>query len=138
MFDRTPFAAQAVWLGAALLHAGVDLHLALAGVESPAEAGEKTTFTRFVGSRTDTPVTSPADVARWVKAVKPPAYGRAWHDELRFENLKAAGAQLVWGAEISYAPYSPTVERREVWAHRSEAYGWVTVSLGPRCSLRYS
>lgn len=132
VFDRTPEAAQAVWLGAALLHAGVDLDLALAGVESLIGAAEKTTFTRFVGIRTHTQVTSTADLARWVKAVKPPAYGKVWHDELRLENIKAAGAELVWGAEINYAPYSPVVERREVWAHDSEAYGWVTTSLSLR------
>jgi hypothetical protein len=55
-----------------------------------------------------------------------------WHDELRFERLKAAGAELVWGAEINYTPHSPAVERREVWAKGAEAYGWVTTSLGLR------
>jgi SAM-dependent methyltransferase len=128
-FDRTPYAAQAVWLGAALLHGGVDLDLAQAGTESIIEDGQAATFTRLAGTRTDTPATSTADLARWLKAVKPPAYGTVWHDELRFEKLKAAGAELVWGAEINYAPYSPTVERREVWAHHAEAYGWVTTSL---------
>jgi len=132
VFDRTPYAAQAVWLGAALLHAGIDLDLVLAGVEPIVEAGENTTFTRFAGIRTDTAATSTADLARWVKAVKPPAYGKAWHDELRFERLKAAGAELVWGAEINYAPYSPMVERREIWARDSEAHGWVTTSQGLR------
>lgn len=131
-FDRTPYAAQAVWFGAALLHAGVDLDLRLAGVEPIVEDGEKRSFTRFAGRRTDNPATSPADVAGWVKAVDPPAYGRVWHDELRFERVKAAGARLVWGAEIDYAPHSPVVERREVWADHAEAYGWVTTSLGLR------
>jgi SAM-dependent methyltransferase len=132
VFERTPDAAQAVWLGAALVHAGIDLDLALGGVESLVDVGGATTFTRFVGTRTGTRATSTADLARWVKAVKPPAYGKAWHDELRFESLKTAGAELVWGAEIGYAPYSSLVERRQVWTHRSEAYGWVTTSEGLR------
>lgn len=131
-FDRTPYAAQALWLGAALLHGGIDLDLSAAGTESIMEDGQATTFTRFTGVRADTPSTSTADLARWVQAVKPPAYGTVWHDELRFEKLKAAGAKLVWGAEIDYAPYSPAVERREVWAHHAEAYGWVTTSMNLR------
>jgi SAM-dependent methyltransferase len=131
-FDRTPYAPQAVRLGAALLHGGIDIDLARSGVESLVEDGKETTFSRFAGIRTDTPATSTADLARWLEAVRPPAYGAVWHDELRFEKLKAAGAELVWGAEISYAPHSPAVERREVWARNSEAYGWVTTSLGLR------
>jgi SAM-dependent methyltransferase len=129
VFDRTPYATQAVRLGAALVHGGVDLDLGRAGTEEIMEDGQAATFTRFAGTRTDTPATSTADLARWLKAVKPPAYGTVWHDELRFEKLKAAGAELVWGAEIDYAPYSPAVERREVWAHHAEGYGWVTTSL---------
>ncbi|MGH9035836.1 MAG: methyltransferase domain-containing protein, partial [Acidimicrobiia bacterium] len=128
-FDRTPYAAQAVRLGAALLHGGIDLDLARSGTEEIMEDGQAATFTRFVGTCTDSPATSTAEVAGWLKAVKPPAYGTVWHDELRFERFKAAGAELVWGAEIDYAPYSPAVERREVWAHQAEAYGWVTTSL---------
>jgi SAM-dependent methyltransferase len=127
--DRTPYAAQAVWLGAALIHGGVDVDLTRAGTEEIMEDGTGATFTRLAGTRTNTPATSTADLARWLKEVKPPAYGTVWHDELRFEKLKAAGAELVWGAEINYAPYSPAVERREVWAHDAEAYGWVTTSL---------
>ncbi len=128
-FDRTPHAAQAVRLGAALLHGGVDLDLARAGTEEIMEDGQAATFTRFAGRRSDTPATAPAELAGWLKAVKPPAYGNVWHDELRFERFKAAGAELVWGAEVNYAPYSPAVERREVWAHRAEVYGWVTTSM---------
>ncbi len=128
-FDRTPYAAQAVWLGAALLHGGVDIDLTRAGTESITEDGKVATFTRFAGPHRHNPSTSTADLAAWLKAVKPPAYGTVWHDELRFEKLKAAGAELVWGAEINYAPYSPAVERREVWAHHAEAYGWVTTSM---------
>ena len=131
-FDRTPDATQALWLGAALLHAGIDLDLGLAGTESIVDLGGKTTFTRLAGTRRQATATSTADLARWVKAVKPPAYGQAWHDELRLEDLKAAGAELVWGAEIDYAPHSPVVERREVWSHHSQAYGWVTTTLGLR------
>ena len=129
VFDRTPYAVQAVWLGAALVSAGIDLDLGDAGAESVLEAGETITFTRFAGTRREPPTTSPDDVSRWVKALKPPAYGEVWHHELRFEKLKAAGAEPVWGVEIDYAPYSPAVERREVWAHRSEAYGWVVTSM---------
>jgi hypothetical protein len=93
------------------------------------EDGQAATFTRFAGRRSDTRATAPAELAGWLKAVKPPAYGNVWHDELRFERFKAAGAELVWGAEVNYAPYSPAVERREVWAHRAEVYGWVTTSM---------
>ena len=128
-FDRTPYAAQAVRLGAALAHGGIDLDLSAAGTEEIMEDGCAATFTRFAGTRTDTPATSTADLARWLKTVKPPAYGTVWHDELRFDKLKESGAELVWGAEISYAPHSPAVERREVWAHHGEGYGWVTTSL---------
>lgn len=128
-FDRTPYAAQAVRLGAALLHGGMDLDLARAGTEEVMEDGQAATFTRFAGTRSDAPKTSTTELAEWLKAVKPPAYGTVWHDELRFERFKAAGAELVWGAEMNYAPYSPAVERREVWAHQAEAYGWVTTSL---------
>ncbi|MGH9038172.1 MAG: class I SAM-dependent methyltransferase [Acidimicrobiia bacterium] len=128
-FDRTPYAAQAVRLGAALLHGGVDLDLARAGTEEVMEDGRAATFTRLAGTRSDTPETSTTELAEWLKGVKPPAYGTVWHDELRFEKLKATGAELVWGAEITYAPYSPAVERREVWARPGETYGWVTTSL---------
>jgi hypothetical protein len=94
------------------------------------EDGEIRTFTRFAGRRTDgTPATSTADLAAWLKAVKPPAYGAVWHDELRFVKLKAAGAELVWAAELDYSPHSPAIERREVWAHGPDTYGWVTTSL---------
>ena len=129
VFDRTPYAVQAAWLGSALVHAGVDLDLGRAGTETVTEEGQATTFTRFAGRRAVEPATTTADLAGWLKAVKPPAYGAVWHDELRFEKLKAGGARRVWGAEITYAPYSPGVERREVWAHGAEAYGWVTTSL---------
>ncbi len=129
VFDRTPYAVQAAWLGAALVHAGIDLDLDEAGTESILEDGQATTFTRFMGRRAKTPTTAAADVAAWLKAAKPPAYGAVWHDELRFEKVKAAGAELVWAAEINYAPYSPAVERREVWAQGAEAYGWVTTSM---------
>ena len=127
--DRTPYAVQAVWLGAALVSAGIDLALSAAGAESVVEAGETITFTRLAGTRREPPRTSADDVARWVKTLKPPAYGEVWHHELRFEKLKAAGAEPMWGVEIDYAPYSPAVERREVWVHRSEAYGWVATSM---------
>ena len=130
VFDRTPYAAQAMWLGSALILAGIDLDLGAAGTEAVMEDGETRTFTRFAGVRTDAgPATPPAELAAWLKAVSPPAYGSVWHDELRFEKLKAAGAEQVWGAEINYAPYSPAIERREVWAHGAEAYGWVTTSM---------
>jgi SAM-dependent methyltransferase len=130
VFDRTPYAAQAAWLGSALVHADVDLDLDRSGTEPILEDGQATTFTRFTGRRAETPTTtSTADLAAWLKAVQPPAYGEVWHDELRFERLKTAGAQRVWAAEIDYAPYSPAVERREVWAQGADAYGWVTTSL---------
>ena len=129
VFDRTPYAAQAAWLGSALIHAGVDLNLDWAGTEVILEDGQATTFTRFTGRRAEIPTTSTSDLAAWLKSVGPPAYGEVWHDELRFEKLKAAGAQRVWAAEINYAPYSPAVERREVWTHGADAYGWVSTSL---------
>jgi SAM-dependent methyltransferase len=131
-FDRTPDPSQAVRFGAALLHAGVDLDLRQAGVELFIEEGQATTFTRFVGSRSPAPATSPADLAAWIKAVKAPAYGPMWHDELRFEALQANGAHLVWGCEIDYAPHSPTLERREIWAVGDDLHGWVTTTLGLR------
>jgi SAM-dependent methyltransferase len=133
VFDRTAYAVQAMCLGAALLNAGIDLDLAASETASLMENGETRTFTRFAGRRTQgTPATSTGDLATWLKAVKPPAYGPVWHDEIRFEKLKAAGAELVWAAEIDYSPHSPAVERREVWAHGPDAYGWVTTSLGLR------
>ncbi len=132
VFDRTPYAVQAMWLGAALVNAGIDLDLAASGTESVMEDGETRTFTRFAGRPEGTPATSTGDLAAWLKAVKPPAYGAVWHEEVRFEKLKAAGAELVWAAEIDYAPHSPAVERLEVWGHGSDAYGWVTTSLGLR------
>jgi SAM-dependent methyltransferase len=131
-FDRTPFPSQAVRLGAALLHAGVDVDLALAGTESIVEDGHAVTFTRFAGIRTGTRATTTAELARWLEAAKPHAYGQEWHQEMRFERLKAAGAQRVWGAEIDYSPHSPAIERREVWTQGAAAYGWITTSLGLR------
>jgi hypothetical protein len=97
------------------------------------EEGRPTTFTRFVGTRsTDPPSTSGADLTAWLKRVEPPAYGDGWHDELRFEALKAAGAQRLWGCEIDYAPHSPTVERREIWTDGDHTFGWVATTLGLR------
>jgi SAM-dependent methyltransferase len=133
VFDRTGDVSQAVRLGAAVLSAGVDLDLRQAGGEVFVEEGYPTTFTRFVGTRSsDAPATSTADLAAWLKGAEPPAYGQAWHDELRFEALKASGAQRLWGCEIDYAPHSPTVERREIWTDGDDAYGWVATTLGLR------
>ncbi len=133
VFDRTGAASQAVRLGAAVLHAGVDLDLRLAGGEIFVEEGHPTTFTRFVGTRSsDAPSTSGAALAAWLKAAEPPAYGEAWHDELRFEALKASGAERLWGCEIDYSPHSPTVERREIWTDGDDSYGWVATTLGLR------
>ena len=133
-FDRTPETAQAVRLGAALLHAGVDLDLRRAGVELFVEEGQPTTFTRFAGVRSGAAAatTPAADLAAWIKGVKPPAYGDAWHDELRFEALKRAGARRVWGCEIDYSPHSPVLERREIWQRGDDSFGWVTTTLGLR------
>ena len=133
VFDRTGAASQAVRLGAAVLHAGVDLDLRLAGGEIFVEEGHPTTFTRFVGTRSsDAPSTSGAALAAWLKAAEPPAYGEAWHDELRFEALKASGAERLWGCEIDYSPHSPTVERREIWTDGDDSYGWIATTLGLR------
>jgi SAM-dependent methyltransferase len=132
-FDRTGDVSQAVRLGAALLNAGVDLDLGEAGGEVFVEEGHPTTFTRFVGTRSSgAPATSTTDLAAWLKGAEPPAYGDAWHDELRFEALKAAGAQRLWGCEIDYAPHSPTVERREIWTDGDNTFGWVATTLGLR------
>ena len=131
-FDRTPDPSQAVRLGAALLHAGIDLDFRQAGVELFIEEGETTTFTRFVGRRAPAPTTSAAALAAWIKAVKAPAYGPMWHQELRFAALQASGARLVWGCEIDYAPHSPTLERREIWGFDDEVFGWVTTTMGLR------
>ena len=133
-FDRTPDASQAVRFGAALLGAVVDLDLRQSGVELFVEEGQATTFTRFVGRRSpsETPPAAPADLAAWIKSVKPPAYGPAWHDELRFRTLQADGARLIWGCEIDYAPHSPILERREIWDLDDDLYGWVTTTLGLR------
>jgi SAM-dependent methyltransferase len=133
VFDRTGDVSQAVRLGAAVLNAGVDLDLRQAGGEIFVEEDRPTTFTRFVGTRSvEAPATSAADLAAWLKAAEPPAYGEAWHDELRFEALKASGAQRLWGCEIDYSPHSPTVERREIWTDGDDAFGWVTTTLGLR------
>ncbi|MGH8972243.1 MAG: class I SAM-dependent methyltransferase [Acidimicrobiia bacterium] len=134
VFDRTPYAVQGMWLGSALVHAGFELDLAASGTESVMEDGETRTFTRFCGRRggEQPPAALTAELAAWLRGVKPPAFGAVWHDELRLEKLKAAGAELVWAAEINYAPYSPAIERREVWAQGGDAYGWVTTSVGLR------
>ena len=131
-FDRTPDPSPAIRLGAALLHAGVDLDLRQAGVELFVEEGQATTFTRFAGTRSPSPATSAAELASWIKSAKAPAYGPMWHDELRFATLQADGARLVWGCEIDYAPHSPTLERREIWSLDDDLYGWVTTTLGSR------
>jgi hypothetical protein len=128
--DRTPDPSQAVRLGAALLHAGVDLDLGRAGVELFVEGGQPTTFTRFAGVRSGAPATLDRtlrgeELAAWIKCVPPPAFGPEWHDELRFEALKADGARLVWGCELNY---SPTLERREIWEHDGKVYGWITTT----------
>ena len=133
VFDRTGDVSQAMRLGAAVLNAGVDLDLRQAGGEVFVEEGHATTFTRFVGTRSSgPPAPSAADLAAWLKRAEPPAYGQAWHDELRFERLKASGAQRLWGCEIDYSPHSPAVERREIWTDGDETYGWVTTTLGLR------
>jgi hypothetical protein len=126
VLDRTPDPSQAVRLGAALLHAGLDLDLGRAGVELFVEGGQPTTFTRFAGVRSGgEPSTSAEKLAAWIKGVPPPAFGPEWHDELRFEALKADGARLVWGCEFDYAP---TRERREIWEHDGKVYGWITTT----------
>src|SRR5688500_8017422 len=136
--ERTPDASQAVRLGAALAHAGVELDLRRdgSGVETFIEEGRATTFTRFAGRRAQggTPPAEGAlaELAAWLKRLPAPAFGSTWHDELRFEALKAAGAKLAWGAEIDYSPVSPTVERREIWEHGKDIYGWVTTTVGYR------
>jgi SAM-dependent methyltransferase len=135
--ERTPDAGQAVRLGAALVHAGVELDLRRdgSGVETFIEEGRATTFTRFSGRRAEgapSAEDSLAGLAAWLKRAPAPAYGSTWHDELRFEALKAGGAKLAWGAEIDYSPVSPMVERREIWEHGKEIYGWVTTTVGYR------
>lgn len=134
VFDRTGDVSQAVRLGAALLNAGVDLDLRQAGGEVFVEEGRPTTFTRFVGTRSagGTAATSAADLAAWLKGAEPPAYGDTWHDELRFEALKAAGAERLWGCEIDYSPHSTMVERREIWTDGDDSYGWISTTLGLR------
>jgi SAM-dependent methyltransferase len=135
VFDRTPDPSQAVRLGAALLHGGVDLDLRRSGVEVFIEEGQLTTFTRFAGVRPPAagrPASAGAELAAWIKAAEPPAYGPGWHDELRLGALKAAGARLVWGCEIDYRPHSPAAERREIWDLGDELYGWITTTTGLR------
>jgi SAM-dependent methyltransferase len=133
VFDRTGDVSQAVRLGAALLNAGVDLDLRQAGGEVFVEEGRPTTFTRFVGTlSSEAPAASGAELAAWLKRAEPPAYGEAWHDELRFEALKASGAQRLWGCEIDHAPHSPSVERREIWTDGDNTFGWLTTTLGQR------
>jgi hypothetical protein len=131
-FDRTPDPSQAVRLGAALLHAGIDLDLRRAGVELFVEEGHTTTFTRFAGVRAEKPSSSGGELAAWMRGVAPPAYGPMWHQELRFEALKASGARLVWGCEIDYSPLSSIVERREIWDHDGQVYGWITTTVRVR------
>lgn len=138
MLERTPDAGQAVRLGAALVHAGVELDLRRdgSGVETFIEEGRATTFTRFAGRRAKGAAPAAEDslagLAAWLKRAPAPAYGSTWHDELRFETLKAGGAKLAWGAEIDYSPVSPMLERREIWEHGKEIYGWVTTTVGHR------
>lgn len=132
VFDRTPTVSQAIRLGAALVHAGIDLDLRHSGVEMFIEEGRPTTFTRFTGVRSAQPATTIADLSAWLKAARPPAYGEGWHDELRLESLKSAGARLLWGCEIDYAPHDPMLERREIWHHDDVAYGWVATTTGLR------
>jgi len=140
VFDRTPDVSQAVRLGAALLHAGVELDLRRggSGTESFIEEGAPTTFTRFVGrwapatTPSPSPVAAQAGLAGWLKRVPVPAYGPGWHDELRLEALKAAGARLAWGCEIDYSPHRPVLERREIWEHDGAVFGWVTNTVGFR------
>jgi SAM-dependent methyltransferase len=137
VLDRTPDPSQAVRLGAALLHAGVDLDLSRAGIEVFVENGQPTTFTRFAGVRAAERAapdrTAPGiEWAAWIKGVPPPAFGPEWHDELRLEALKAGGARVVWGTEIDYSPRSPMLERREIWELGDEVYGWVTTTTGFR------
>ena len=131
-FDRTPDASQAVRFGAALLHSGVDLDLRRSGVEVFIEEGRTTTFTRFVGTRAASPATETAALAAWLKAVKAPAYGRTWQDELRFAAVQAGGARLIWGCEIDYAPHGEMLERREIWDLDDDLYGWITTTSGLR------
>jgi SAM-dependent methyltransferase len=137
-FDRTPDVSQAVRFGAGLLHAGLELDLRRAGVEIFVEEGQPTTFTRFVGVRRDGaagpaggpaggPAAGPA-LAAWLKGVRAPAYRPEWHDELRFEALKSAGARLVWGCEIDYAPRTPARERREIWEQGGAVWGWIATT----------
>jgi SAM-dependent methyltransferase len=133
-FDRTPDPAQAVRFGAALLHAGVELDLGRSGVEVFVEQGEPTTFTRFVGVRAGggpgpgDGEAGEAALAAWLRRVPSPAYGVEWHDELRFQALKSAGARLIWGCEIDYTPRSSALERREIWELGSDVYGWVSTT----------
>jgi SAM-dependent methyltransferase len=137
--ERTPDVTQAVRLGAAVLGAGVELDFARTGcgVETFIEEGRASTFTRFTGRRAPGGATPPPEggadrLATWLKRVSAPAYGSPWHDELRFEALKADGAKLAWGAEIDYSPVSPTMERREIWEHGKDIYGWITTTVGHR------
>lgn len=136
--ERTPDVTQAVRLGAALLHAAVELDFARdgCGVETFIEEGRASTFTRFTGRRAAGPGPTPpegaARLATWLKRAPAPAFGSRWHDELRFEGLKEAGAKLAWGSEIDYSPVSPTVERREIWEHGKDIYGWITTTVGQR------
>jgi hypothetical protein len=92
------------------------------------------TFTRFVGTRAPVapPASAGAALAAWLKSAAPPAYGESWYDEVRFEALKAGGARLGWGCEIDYSPHSPLLERREIWRHGDDAFGWVATSQGLR------
>ena len=136
-FDRTPDVSQAVRFGAALVHAGAELDLRRAGVEMFVEDDRPTTFTRFVGRRPEgtaegvppgPPAGGPA-LAAWLKGVRSPAYGPEWHDELRFEALKSAGARLVWGCEIDYSPRTAALERREIWEDDGgAAWGWIATT----------
>jgi SAM-dependent methyltransferase len=132
--DRTSDASQAVRFGAALLNAGIGLDFRRSGVELFIEEDLPSTFTRFVGTRAGVapPASAGATLAAWLKSAEAPAYGESWHDEVRFEALKAGGARLVWGCEIDYAPHSPLVERREIWRQGDDAYGWIATTGGLR------
>jgi|SRR5581483_6696601 len=137
-FDRTPDPSQAVRFGAALIHAGLALDLRRSGTEIFVEQGEPTTFTRFVGALPSgdgdgdgdggDPAAAEAALAAWLRRVPAPAYGPEWHDELRFEALKSAGARRIWGCEIDYAPRSPATERREIWELGPDVFNWIATT----------
>jgi len=93
VFDRTPDPSQAVRLGAALLHAGLDLDLGRPAWSSSSRGASRRRHP-FRRPAVGAPTVSSDELAAWVKGCAPGLRSGMAH-ELRFEALKADGARSV-------------------------------------------